>query len=112
MNISKFNEFFRMLNEAVEIPILDIVVDDNGLVYNGQQAELFKGRVERLKEKIKIDTWASDTNYNKFLIEYLQMEDPHDAIHRSVETCIELSTDQNIQQHDVLRYGNRNVERS
>ena len=61
-----------------------------------------------LKEKIKIDTWASDTNYNKFLIEYLQMEDPHDAIHRSVETCIELSKDQNIQQHDVLRYGNRN----
>ena len=61
-----------------------------------------------LKEKIKIDTWATDSNYNKFLIEYLQIEDPHDAIHRSVETCIELSKDQNIQHNDVLRYGNRN----
>ena len=61
-----------------------------------------------LKEKIKIDTWASDSNYNKFLIEYLQMEDPHDAIHRSVETCIDMSNDQHIEPNDVLRYGNRN----
>jgi hypothetical protein len=61
-----------------------------------------------LKEKIKIDTWATDTNYNKFLIEYLTIEDPLDAIHRSVETCLNMGNDQNIQPNDVLRYGNRN----
>jgi len=61
-----------------------------------------------LKENIKIDTWATDTNYNKFLIEYLSMEDPLDAVHRSAETCLEMSTIQSIEPNDVLRYGNRN----
>lgn len=61
-----------------------------------------------LKEKIKIDSWASDVNYNKFLVEYLAIEDPLDAVHRSVETCIDMSNDQHIEPNDVLRYGNRN----
>lgn len=61
-----------------------------------------------VKNQIKIDAWASDTNYNKYLIEYLRTEDPLDAIHRSVETTIELAEKETIQGKDYLRFGNRN----
>jgi hypothetical protein len=61
-----------------------------------------------VKNQIKIDTWAKDVNYNKYLIEYLRVEDALDAIHRSVETTIELAEVETIQSKDYLRYGNRN----
>lgn len=61
-----------------------------------------------LKNQIKIDTWCTDTNYNKYLIEYLRNEDPYDAIHRSIETTIEWAEKDNIQARDYLRYGNTN----
>jgi hypothetical protein len=61
-----------------------------------------------MKNKIKIDSWCSDTNYNKFLIEYLKDEDPLDAIARSIETTIELAKVENVQSMDCLRYCNRN----
>ena len=51
MGISNFRDFISMLNETVELPILDVVIDDNGLVYDGKQAPLVKGRVERIKAK-------------------------------------------------------------
>lgn len=61
-----------------------------------------------LKNQIKIDSWCSDTNYNKFLIQFLKEEDPLDAIARSIETTIALAKEENIQSKDYLRYGNRN----
>ena len=61
-----------------------------------------------LKNQIKIDNWCSDSTYTKYLIEYLRHEDPFDAIHRSVENCINLAEDANIQPHDMLRFGNAN----
>lgn len=61
-----------------------------------------------VKNQIKIDTWTSDTNYNRYLIEYLRTEDPLDAIHRSVETTIEMAQIETIQSRDYLRFGNRN----
>ena len=61
-----------------------------------------------VKNQVKIDTWNTDTNYTKFLVEYLRIEDPLDAIHRSIETTMDLSKDENIQSHDFLRYGNKN----
>jgi hypothetical protein len=61
-----------------------------------------------LKNQIKIDSWASDTNYTKFLIDYSKNEDPLDAIARSIETTIELAKTEGIQSKDCLRYGNRN----
>lgn len=61
-----------------------------------------------MKNKIKIDSWCSDTNYNKFLIEYLKDEDPLDAIARSIETSIELAKSENVESKDCLRYCNRN----
>lgn len=61
-----------------------------------------------IKNKVKIDSWCSDTNYNKFLIEYLKDEDPFDAVARSIEYTIELAKDNSVQSKDCLRYVNRN----
>jgi hypothetical protein len=61
-----------------------------------------------VKNQIKIDTWTQDTHYTKYLIEYLRTEDPLDAIHRSVETTIELAEKETIQSRDYLRFGNSN----
>jgi hypothetical protein len=61
-----------------------------------------------VKNQIKIDSWCTDTNYTKFLIEYLRLEDPLDAIARSIEAAIELSEIETIQSKDVLRYANKN----
>lgn len=60
-----------------------------------------------LKNQVRIDTWNTDSVYTKFLLEYTKEEDPFDAIHRSVETCIKLAEPENIQPHDLLRYGNK-----
>jgi hypothetical protein len=61
-----------------------------------------------LSNKIKIDTWTSDTNYTKFLVSYLREEDSMDAVARSIETMLDLATIDKIPAKDVLRYGNRN----
>lgn len=61
-----------------------------------------------LSSQIKIDNWCSDTNYDKFLIDFLKQEDPMDAIARSIETTIEHAKKEQIQSSDYLRYGNRN----
>lgn len=61
-----------------------------------------------LRDNIKIDSWPSDTNYNKFLREYIRIEDPFDAIKRSVQFCIDLGDKENILPNDVFRYGNVN----
>jgi hypothetical protein len=61
-----------------------------------------------VKNQIRIDTWAQDSHYTKYLIEYLRVEDPLDAIARSIETTIQLSEIEKIQSVDYLRYGNSN----
>jgi hypothetical protein len=61
-----------------------------------------------LDNKLKIDNWCSDVNYNKFLIQYLKDEDPLDAIARSIETTIDLSKEAGVQSKDCMRYVNRN----
>jgi len=61
-----------------------------------------------LKNKIKIDTWSSDTVYTKYLCEYLREEDPYDALSRSVQTTDTLSEAEELQCRDVLRWGNTN----
>lgn len=61
-----------------------------------------------MQNQIKIDKWASDTHYERFLIEYLRNEDPLDAISRSIETAIEYSKIDSIRSCDFLRYGNKN----
>lgn len=61
-----------------------------------------------LKNDIKLDTWAQDTTYTKFLIQYLKEEDPLDAVARSIETTVELAQQEKILTKDCLRYGNKN----
>lgn len=61
-----------------------------------------------LKNNISIDTWAQDSNYTKFIIDYLKTEDPLDAIARSIETTVLLAEEFKIQTKDVFRYGNKN----
>lgn len=61
-----------------------------------------------VKNQIRIDTWTQDSNYTKYLIEYLKTEDPLDAIARSIETTIQLAEKETIQSKDYLRYGNKN----
>lgn len=61
-----------------------------------------------LKNQISIDTWNRDSNYTKFIIDYLKTEDPLDAIARSIETTVRLAENDKIQTKDVLRYGNCN----
>jgi len=61
-----------------------------------------------LKNKISIDSWNTDSNYTKYIIEYLRSEDPFDAIKRSIDTMAELCVAENILPCDYLRYGNKN----
>jgi len=61
-----------------------------------------------LKNNIRVDYWRQDSNYTKFLCEYLRIEDPLDAIHRSIETTMEKAEPEQIQSRDYLRYGNVN----
>lgn len=61
-----------------------------------------------LRDQVKIDGWCKDSVYDKYLCEYLRVEDPMDAIARSIETTIDLAAPENIQLNDVLRYGNKN----
>lgn len=61
-----------------------------------------------LHNQIKLDNWMSDTNYTKFLCEYLRIEDAFDAIYRGVEYCTTLAELEEIQPNDVFRYGNSN----
>jgi hypothetical protein len=61
-----------------------------------------------LRDQIKLDNWTSDSNYNKFLQEYLRIEDPFDAIKRSVEFCMSIAETEKVLHNDVLRYVNPN----
>ncbi len=61
-----------------------------------------------LDQKISVDQWAKDTNYDKFLIHYLKNEDYMDAIARSIETTMQLAEVEEIQAKDILRYGSKN----
>jgi len=49
--ISKFSEFFKMLNETYTT-IFDAVIDENGVIYNGEESKLVKGRVEVQKRGV------------------------------------------------------------
>lgn len=61
-----------------------------------------------LHNKIRIDDWDSDDAYKRFLLEYLRAENPLDAVARSIETLVELSSGGSGSAGDYLRWGNRN----
>ena len=61
MNVRKFNDF---LNEDIQIPVLDVVIDDNGNVYNGMidGFPLTKGNIvrDRVDRKITVTSIISN----------------------------------------------------
>jgi len=59
-----------------------------------------------LKGNHKIDYWCTDANYTQFLIEFLKTEDAYDAVKRSIQYCMDLAPEYNLQYHDLLRFGN------
>ena len=61
-----------------------------------------------ITNKVRLDTWNTDTVYTKFLLSYIKLEDAFSAIYRSVEYCAELAANDNIQPNDVFRFGNVN----
>lgn len=61
-----------------------------------------------LAEQIKIDNWCQDSNYTKFIISYMKVEDPLDAVARSIENTMKLAAPEKLQPCDYLRYTNPN----
>jgi hypothetical protein len=62
-----------------------------------------------LKNNKKIDYWCSDRVYGEFLEQYLRIESPIDALHRSVEHSIRWGHETGNPANDYLRYGNDNT---
>lgn len=60
------------------------------------------------KNNVGIDYWCSDKQYTTFLIDYLKIEDPFEAIERSVKRLIEHGELENIQLRDTLQYISQN----
>jgi hypothetical protein len=60
MDIIKFNDF---INEDVKIPVLDVLIDDNGNLYNGEEGyPLRKGNIVQNKNRKVIDILGEDRN--------------------------------------------------
>jgi hypothetical protein len=98
----------RTLEEFIKSPYYIAFVKFGNYCVNVNVINVSRYADWLLKEQIKIDTWCSDSNYTKFLIEYVRVEDPFDAIARSIETTIKLAPIENIQACDYLRFTNPN----
>lgn len=61
-----------------------------------------------LKNKVPIDSWNSDKSYTKYIIEYLKLENWHDAVKRSIETLLDITQKEGIMLSDAFRFVNTN----
>lgn len=62
-----------------------------------------------LRNNRKIDRWATDRQYEEFLLDYVRRESVTDALARAVEWSITWAEEQRAPSHDCLRYGNTNA---
>lgn len=62
-----------------------------------------------LKNNKKIDNWCSDRVYGEYLLDYLRVESPMDALHRAIEQSIRWGHENEVPAHHYLRYGNTNT---
>ena len=62
-----------------------------------------------LKTNQKIDGWASDSVYTKYLIQYLPQESVKDALSRAESWSLDWAERANSRPKDCLRYGNSNA---
>jgi hypothetical protein len=56
-----------------------------------------------LKDGTPLDNWCSDRIYNRYLIEYVRIENHMDAVKRTIEHMLKIAEEQNIQLSDVFR---------
>lgn len=61
-----------------------------------------------LKNKIGIDQWAQDTNYDRYLQEFLRAEDALDAVNRAFRWAQDYAEELDAPTNHCLRYGNVN----
>jgi hypothetical protein len=61
-----------------------------------------------ITSNIKLDNWAKDSTYTKFLDDLIKKENVQEALVRSIESSIEWGNDKNMQPQDMLRYGSEN----
>lgn len=61
-----------------------------------------------LKNRVPLDQWPKDTNYNKYLIEQLKTENHLDAINRAFDWAQQYGLEAGIQPQHCLIYGNTN----
>jgi len=61
-----------------------------------------------LDRGIPIDQWASDTQYTKYIVEYLRLESPLDAVRRGITYLLNISDVENCLLRDVFRLYNSN----
>lgn len=62
-----------------------------------------------LKNNKKIDKWASDSMYTEYLLYYLPIESPKDAVSRAELWSLDWSERTGSPARDCLRYGNANA---
>lgn len=60
------------------------------------------------KNKVPIDTWATDAAYTRYLVDYIRSEDPFDAIKRTIDALLDIANGENIRIEDIFKYGNKN----
>lgn len=61
-----------------------------------------------LKSAIKIDNWCKDTNYDKWLQEYIKKESANHAVERFIITTEKWAEENTSILNDYFRYGNAN----
>jgi len=59
-----------------------------------------------IKNNKKIDHWCRDAIYNEYLLEYLQKENPMDALKRTLEQSYKWAKEYDADSKDMLRHGN------
>ena len=62
-----------------------------------------------LKHNKKIDYWCRDSVYGEYLLDYLRVENPMDAVQRAVESSLRWSEETGNSPHDFVRFGNDNM---
>jgi hypothetical protein len=61
-----------------------------------------------LRANIRVDDWASDVQYTRYLIEYIKLEDPMTAVERTIKYLLDIAEQENIRMQDVFSYYNHN----
>lgn len=61
-----------------------------------------------IKNNKKIDYWCRDSMYTEYLMYYIRIEQPQDAVARALEASLDWSESTGNPSEDFMRYGNTN----